>query len=103
MRISDQRKQEIVATFQQTFKHNAEAEEKVRTFSISELRQTDEMLGNRDIESGFRIAIRNRIIELDDDKNIVEQRKHESKIRIWNLITGIIIGLVVSGVAKVLF
>jgi len=103
MRISDQRKQEIVRTFEQTFKYMLEAEEQVETFSLSELRQTDEMLGNRDTESGFRIAIRNRINQLENEESISEQRSHESKIRIWNLITGILIGLVIAGLAKVLF
>ena len=103
MRISDQRKQEIVAAFQQTFKHRPEADEKVLPFSLNELRQTDEMLGNRDTEAGFRIAIRNRIKDLENEESRIEQRDYESKIRIWNLITGIIIGLVVAGLANILF
>ena len=60
MRISEQRKMEIVQAFQQILKYNSEAEEKVKSFSLSELRQTDEMLGNKDTESGFRIALRNK-------------------------------------------
>lgn len=101
MRISDQRKQEIVAAFQRSLKRDNKDE--IESIDIIELRQTDEMLGNRDISAGFRLALQNRIKELEGIETKTEQRRHESKIRAWNLVTGILIGLVISGLAKWLF
>ena len=97
MRITDQRKQEIVAAFQRSFKRDNK--EEIEAINITELKQADEMLGNRDINAGFRLAMQNRIKELE----INEQRQHESKIRAWNLVTGVLIGLVIWGLAEWLF
>ena len=101
MRISDQRKQEIVAAFQRSFKHDNHDE--IKSIILVELRQADEMLGNRDLNAGFRLAMQNRIKELESQESITEQRQHESIIRAWNLLTGILIGLVIAGLAKWLF
>lgn len=95
--ISDQRKQEIIVAFQATFKRDNSAE--IEGFPLSEIRDADAMLGDRDLNAGYRIAMRNRIAELERD----ESRSHESKIRAWNLITGILIGLVIYGLGQVLF
>lgn len=59
----------------------------------------DEQLGQRDVGAGFRIAILNRIRELEDE----DRRKHESKIRALHLVVGIFVGLLVAGLAKILF
>lgn len=101
MRITDQRKQEIVRAFQVSFKRDNS--EEINSIALKELKDTDEMIGNRDLNEGYRIALRNRISELEQNATITEQRSHESKIRAWNLITGIIIGLVIAGLAKWLF
>ena len=101
MRITDQRKQEIVAAFQRSFKRDNN--EEIVAIDLVELKQADEMLGNRDLNAGFRIALQNRIKELESFENRKEQRRYESKIRAWNLATGILIGLVIAGLAKWLF
>lgn len=101
MRISDQRKQEIVAEFQRTFKRDNK--EEIDAIDLVDLKQADEMLGNRDINAGFRLAMQNRIKVLEDSETKKEQRQHESKIRAWNLATGTIIGLIIAGLAKLLF
>ena len=101
MRISDQRKQEVIAAFQRSFK--CDNHDEIESISLIELRQADEMLGNRDINAGFRLAMQNRIKELESQENKTEQRQHESKIRAWNLVKGILIGLVIAGLAKWLF
>ncbi len=85
MRISEQEKNEIIATFQQTFKYKKEAEEKVKTYSLEQLRQVNEMLGNRDTEAGFRIAIRNQIKRLEEKG----QRMFDSKVRGMYIIIGL--------------
>ena len=47
--------------------------------------------------------ILNRLKELENIETKIEQRGYESKIRAWNIVTGIIIGLVIAGLAKLLF
>jgi hypothetical protein len=91
------RANEIVSAFQRYQTSNDRTE--INSISMTELRMTDEQLGQRDVGAGFRIAIHNRIRELDDD----DRRKHESKIRAWNLVVGIVVGLLVAGLAKLLF
>jgi len=95
--ISEDKKREIVADFQTTFKR--ENSEQVESYSLLELRDADAMLVDRDLNAGFRIALQNRIAALE--KN--DDRKHESKVRAWNLVTGIIIGLLIYGLGQLLF
>ena len=86
-----------MAAFQRYLRTGDTAE--IHAFSLEHLQSADEQLGQRDVGAGFRLAIQNRIKYLQEQ----ERRVHESKIRGWNLVTGIIIGLVVAGLAKVLF
>ncbi len=95
--ISEDKKREILAAFQASFKRDNSAQ--IEVYSLSELRDADAMLGDRDLNAGYRIALRNRIAELEQG----ESRKYESKVRAWNLVTGIIIGLVIAGLARLLF
>jgi len=89
--------QEVVATFQRYLSNNDTSE--INNYSLEELRSADEQLGQRDVGSGFRIAIQNKIKDLE----LIEARVHESKIRAWNLLTGVLIGVVVVGIATWLF
>lgn len=91
------RANEIVSAFQRYLASNDRSE--INAISVNELRMTDEQLGQRDVGAGFRIAILNRIRELDEDA----RRVHESKIRAWNLVVGVIAGLLLAGLAKLLF
>lgn len=91
------RADQIVAAFQRYLASSNSTE--VHSFSLQQLRSADEQLGQRDIGASFRIAIQNRIKDLEE----LDRRQHESKIRAWNLVTGIIIGLVVAGLTKFLF
>lgn len=91
------RANEIVSAFQR-YQANDDRTE-IDAISLTELRMTDEQLGQSDVGAGFRIAILNRIRALEED----DRRKHESKIRAWNLVVGIVVGLLVAGLAKLLF
>jgi hypothetical protein len=91
------RANEIVAAFQRYLSTSDTRE--VDGFSLKELRFTDEQLGQRDTGADFRIAIKNKISDLE----LQDTRKHESKIRALNLVTGILIGLVVAGLTAWLF
>ena len=95
--ISEDKKREIVAAFGADLKRDNSAQ--IKSYSLSELRDTDAMLADRDLNAGFRIALQNRIGDLEKG----DDRKHESKVRALNLVTGIIIGLVVAGLASFLF
>lgn len=95
--ISEDKKQEIVAAFGAMFKRDNS--EQVESYSLSELRDANAMLADRDLNAGFRIALQNRIADLGKG----DDRKHESKVRAWNLATGIIIGLVIAGLGKLMF
>jgi len=56
-------------------------------------------LGIQGINPNFREVIKNKIKELE----LKEARKYESRIRAWNLVTGLILGLVIAGIAAWLF
>jgi len=101
MRISDQRKHEIVSAFQRSFKRDNKDE--IGSIDLAELSQADEMLGNRDLNAGFRLAMRNRTKELKAAASKDEQRTYESRVRAWTLIPGILIGLVIAGLAEWIF
>ena len=85
------RAQEIVAMFQRFLSTGDDTE--ISQLTLRDIKSADEQLGQRDIGAGFRIA----------DLQSAEQRKHESKIRAWNLVTGIVIGLVIAGLSALLF
>lgn len=93
-RISEDRKREVVAAFQASFKRDNRSQ--IEEISLADLRDTDEMLGDRDINAGFRLALRNRIRELETTAALAEQRRHESHVRVWNLIVGAIAGILVT-------
>lgn len=55
----------------------------------------DEMIGNRDVDAGYRIRIRNRIKKLEVEiQNSLN--KAEKGVRIWALVTAFIIGVAVT-------
>ena len=66
----------IVAIFERFIKTRDSAERDELT--LEEIRSADEQVGNRDVDRGFRIAMQNRIKELEQN----EQRAHESNVRI---------------------
>ena len=94
--ISEQRKQEIVAAFQRSFKKDNSQE--IAEFSLTELRTADEMLGARDLNEGFRIRLRNRIRELEGDG----ETKRASYLRALDYVMGIATGLLIAWLSKFL-
>lgn len=65
-----------------------------------ELRDADARLGPRDLSAAYRIALRHRIKELEEIERTLDVRVHDSKVRAWNMITGVLIGLLVAGLAR---
>jgi len=88
---------EIVSIFQRYLASNDPSE--INKIKSEDLVTAEERLGLRGINPDFRAVIKNKIKELE----IKEARKHESKIRAWNLFTGLILGLTVAGIAAWLF
>lgn len=115
----DQHTHEIVAAFQRYTRTGDEAE--VDAFSLTELRLADEQLGHRDVRAAYRLAIQNRIRQLEEqdrlqqeneqeqDRRLHEEgmeqdrRRHESRVRafqlLMTLIVGIIVGLIIAKLA----
>jgi len=93
-RISEDRKREVIATIQASFKRDNRPD--VEAIPLAELRDADEMLGDRDINAGFRIALKNRIRDLEAAAALKELREHESKIRALNLVVGIVAGILIT-------
>ena len=57
---------ETMSAFQQYLSTNIRVE--IEAFSLAELRSADEQYGHRDLKSGFRIALQNRIKEIEEEK-----------------------------------
>lgn len=72
-------------------------------WSLEELEEAIADLGWRDVNSGQRIRIQNRIEVLKNTEARSEQRSYESKVRVWNIVVGIIMGLAIAGIANLLF
>ena len=87
----------VISSFQRYLKSGDDNE--IKQYSILELRSTDEQLGNKDVNSGWRLAIQNRI----NDSQQKEQRKHESKIRAWQVIVSILVALLIAGLTTYLY
>lgn len=88
---------EIISMFQRYLASNDPSE--VNKIKVEELVAAEARLGLKGINPNFREVIKNKIRDLE----LKEARKHESKIRAWNLITGLILGLTIAGIAAWLF
>ena len=94
--ISPDRQNEIVAIFQRSFKRDNTDE--IESVSLSELVDADAMLGDKDLNAGYRLAMRNRIAALEKKG----EQKRDSKLRALDYVMGIITGLVIAGLVKLL-
>ena len=66
----------VVAAFQRCIKNGTKAE--VEGYSLEELRRADQQLGTRDTDAGYRLALKERIEELEEIGERQSTRKHES-------------------------
>jgi len=93
-RISDK---EIISMFQRYLATNDPSE--VNKLNAEELAIAEVRLGLQGINPNFREVIKNKIKDLE----VKEARKHESRIRAWDLVAGLILGLTIAGLAAWLF
>jgi hypothetical protein len=88
--ISDQRRREIVAAFQASFKRDNSVD--LDSITLEELIAADEMLGPRDLNEGFRLRMRNRIATLQEQ----QAAKQESKSKWLDRGLGVIVGIALT-------
>lgn len=86
---------EISTAFQRwaKFKDN---DNDIEAISLQDLKQTNEMLGFRDVGSGYRIALQDRIDTLENNK----KRSYESYVRTWHVVVSFLIILLISLIVK---
>jgi hypothetical protein len=88
---------EVITMFQNYLAtHDASEINKIKA---KDLATAEARMGLHYVNPSFREVIKNKVRELE----LKESREHESKIRVWNLITGLILGLTISGIAAWLF
>ena len=67
-----------------------------KKISLEEIRKADENIGAIDENKSFRLAMKNRIQELQQ----AAERKKQSHIRAWVLFTTFLVGLLVGAILK---
>lgn len=88
---------EIVSMFQRYISSNDPSE--INKLKIEDLIAAESRLALRGINPKFSQIIKKKISELE----LKEARKHESRIRAWNLFTGLILGLAIAGIGTWLY
>ena len=88
---------EIVKMFQRYLASNDSSE--IDGLNAQDLISAEARLSIHGANQQFTAVMKTQIAKLEQ----VEHRKHESKIRAWNLVTGLILGLVIAGVSAWLF
>ncbi|WP_321323645.1 hypothetical protein [Thiomicrorhabdus sp.] len=88
---------EIISMFQHYLSSGDSSE--IDKLNLKDLIVAEERMSIRGMNPQFAQAIKNKIKDLE----LKEARQHESKIRALNLITGLILGVVISGITAWLF
>ncbi|WEJ63474.1 hypothetical protein [Thiomicrorhabdus lithotrophica] len=94
MPVSDK---EIIQMFQRYLASKDPSE--IDKLDVRELATTEARLTINGTNQNFTAVMKSQVAKLEQQEN----RKHESKIRAWNLITGLLLGLVTAGVSTWLF
>ena len=84
------RANEIVAMFTRRLSTGDDSE--VEALTLEEIQSADEQLGERDLNAGFRIAMRNWIAAMQSKRQ-----------RAWDVLKGIGIGVVVTVISFFMF
>lgn len=89
---ADKHALEVMSRFQRYIKSRDLAE--IERYSLENLLHADESLGDRDVNADFRIALRNRIQDI--------QNKDEKNYQSWVRVVGYVVAFV-AGVLATLF
>ena len=103
---------DIIKMFQNYI--STEDSSEIDKLDVEKLKAAEARMRLRQMNPQFCDVIKTKIkdLELRDAKiresnvkeiELKEARKHESKVRAWNLVTGLILGLVIAGVSALLF
>jgi len=87
MGILNKETAEVMAAFQRYIKSGDPAE--IEAFGLAELRLADTRLGNRDIGADFRLAIQNRIADIE----AASEKTYQSKVRVIGYVVAFAIGV----------
>ena len=93
MAAVDQQTIEIMAAFQQHVKSQYLSE--ISRYTLHDLKRADEVLGSRDLNDSFRIALRNRIKELEGQG----EKKYQSHVRVIGYIVMFVLGVLATRLA----
>jgi hypothetical protein len=88
---------EIVKMFQRYLASNDSSE--IDDLNAQALRAAEARVSICGTNQQFTAVMKTQIAKLEQ----VEQREYESKVRAWNLVTGLILGLVIAGVSAWIF
>ncbi|MCI0400099.1 MAG: hypothetical protein L0Z68_02190 [Gammaproteobacteria bacterium] len=88
IRCQRERTMEVMEAFQRYTKSGSLRE--IDSIELEELKLADVRLGNRDTEASFRIALRNRILELEA-KN---EKRYQSWVRAVGYIAAFALGVI---------
>ena len=113
-RLSEARKGEIVRVTQRTFKNDPAADEEFSRITLQELVEVDQMLGDRDLQRGYRLRIRDRIDELREaERNAKarlaaaqarsEERTYSKRVRLMSLLSAFVLGILTTFVGQLLW
>lgn len=89
---------EIIATFQRALRTRDQTE--VNTFSLEELKLANQQLGWRDQNADFRLALQDRIKEIESKSEVKKQSHNRALNWFITLCIGIIVGLVIFYLTK---
>ena len=96
--ISEIKKREILAAFGAHL--NRDSLEQIASYSLSDLRDAEAMLGDWNLNASYRIALRNRIAKLEDCSN----QKQENDFPSWITAIGYILAAsAIFGLIKIVF
>ena len=85
---------EVVAAFQRFVKSQTPGE--IDKYTLAELLQVDAVLGSRDLNAGFRIAMRQRNANMQTS----DERKYQSGVRIVGYVVAFAVGVLATLVAQ---
>ena len=91
--MEHERKTEIIRAAQLHSKGEAS---EFLSISLEDLREANQLLGNRDIDATFRRVISDRITELEG----IAGRKHDSKVRATGYVVALVLVLIAFFLAK---
>lgn len=85
---------EVVAAFQRFVKTQTPGE--IDKYTLADLRRVDAALGDRDLNAGFRITIRQRIADMQTS----DERRYQSWVRIVGYVVAFAVGVLVTFIAQ---